>query len=65
MDVTTTRTVQKLERMTLRLDEVATAAVALSDDGSPSWPTFSPIAKPCSGDANVEGNALPARRLRS
>ncbi|MGY4431083.1 hypothetical protein ACVWWO_003560 [Bradyrhizobium sp. F1.13.1] len=60
MDVTTTRTVQKLGRMSPRLDEALTAAVALPNrvDGSLWSPTFSPVGKPYSGYANVEGNAL-------
>lgn len=46
MDVTTTRTVQKLGRMMRRLDEAPTAAVALPNrvDGSPWSPAFSQLA---------------------
>lgn len=58
MDVTTTRTVQKLWRV--MLDEAPVAPVALSYrvDGSPWSPAFSPVAKPYSGDANIGGSAL-------
>ncbi|WP_314961023.1 hypothetical protein [Bradyrhizobium cosmicum] len=64
MDVTTSRTVQKLGRMMRRIDEALTAAVAVPYrvDGLPWSQTFSPVGEPYSGDANVEGNALSYSR---